>query len=54
MDQLDAMMAWGNGELNDEEVVELFQNLLNSGLVYQLQGCYGRFAQQLINAGLIG
>ena len=51
MDQLDKMMAWEAGELDDESTIELFQSLINSGLAWQLQGCYGRMAQGLIDGG---
>lgn len=52
MSQLGRMIDWENGELSPEETVELFQELINSGLVWQLQGCYWRAALQLIDAGL--
>jgi hypothetical protein len=51
MDQLDKMIAYENGELDQEGVVELFQNLIDSGLVWQLQGSYGRMAKYLIEDG---
>jgi len=53
MPNVDKIIDFENGALNDEEVIDLFQNLLDSGVVWQLQGSYGRFAVQLINAGLI-
>jgi hypothetical protein len=53
MNQLDAMIGWENGELDKDETVALFQDLVNSGLVWQLQGCYGRMAGALIDAGLV-
>ena len=53
MEQLDAMMAWEAGELDEEETVRLFQGLVFSGLAWKLQGCYGRTAQALIEAGLV-
>lgn len=51
MDNFDMMMAWENGELSDEDTIVLFQNLIDSGLVWQLQGMYGRMAMALINHG---
>jgi hypothetical protein len=51
MNQLDAMIAWEQGELDEEGTVELFQGLVDSGLAWQLQGMYGRTAQALIEAG---
>jgi len=51
MDQLDMMMAWENGELSDDDTIMLFQNLIDTGLAWQLQGCYGRMASALIEGG---
>lgn len=53
MDQLSQMIAWENGELDEEDTVTLFQALVDSGLAWQLQGAYGRQARDLINAGLV-
>lgn len=41
------------GRLSEEEVLALFQELVDSRVVWQLQGIYGRRAAQLIEAGLI-
>ena len=51
MNQLDAMISWEQGTLSDENTVKLFQDLIDSGLAWSLQGCYGRFAMHLIEAG---
>lgn len=48
-----AMIAWEQGELGDEARNELFQSLVNSGLAWQLQGMYGREAARLIEEGEI-
>lgn len=48
------IISYEQDELTENEIIELFQQLLDSGLVWQLQGCYGRQAQALIDAGLIG
>lgn len=53
MPNVDKIISYEQGDLTDDEVIDLFQELLDSGLVWQLQGHYGRFAVQLINAGLI-
>lgn len=51
MDQLDKMMAFEAGELDEDGVIELFQDLINSGLAWKLQGFYGRTAAALIENG---
>ena len=47
------VMAYERGELSKEETLTLFQALVDSGLVWMLQGYYGRMAAGLIQAGLI-
>ena len=53
MEFIDKIIAYENDELSDEDTIELFQELVNSGLCWKLQGHYGRTAQYLINEGLI-
>jgi len=53
LDQVDKIMAYEQGELDEEGTIELFQELVNSGLAWQLQGHYGRTATALIEAGYI-
>ena len=50
-DQLSMMIGWEEGALSQDETIELFQGLIDSGLVWSLQGCYGRMAAALIQAG---
>jgi len=50
---IDAMMAWEEGELDEEGEAELFQHLVDTGLAWSLHGMYGRHAQRLIEAGVI-
>lgn len=45
------LIAFESGELSDEEVIKFFQEIINSGVVWQLQGSYGRFAVSLIENG---
>lgn len=47
------IIRYENGEMGPEETLEFFQELVNTGLAWQLQGHYGRTAQALINEGLI-
>lgn len=50
--QLERMVEWEEGRLGQDETVELFQGLIDQGLCWRLQGCYGRMAQALIDQGL--
>jgi hypothetical protein len=52
-DEVSFIMAYEAGELDDyDEVVNGFQHLIDSGTVWHLQGCYGRTAASLIEAGI--
>lgn len=53
VDQFEAMMAWEEGDLSEEGTIILFQSLVDTGLVWKLQGCYVRTAQALIEKGLV-
>lgn len=52
-DVIDQIIAYENGELDKDEVVALFQHLVDTGLAWRLQGHYGRMAARLLEAGLI-
>jgi len=43
--------AYEQGDLDQHEVIELFQQLIDTGLAWQLQGAYGRQARRLIEGG---
>ena len=51
--QIDAIIAFEAGELEEESIIELFQNLVDTGLAWELQGSYGRTAKALIEQGLV-
>ena len=51
MSEVDAIMAFESGELDDDGIIDLFQELIDSGLAWQLQGSYGRIANALIDSG---
>jgi len=53
MNKINQILAYENGELDEAGVIELFQNLVNTGLAWSLQGSYGRTATALIEAGLV-
>lgn len=47
------IMDFESGKLSEEKIFELFQELVDTGMAWQLQGYYGRLAQKLIEMGLI-
>jgi hypothetical protein len=47
------IVSYEKGELNEQQTIQLFQELVDSGMIMRLQGHYGRFAAQLLEAGLI-
>lgn len=51
MDIVDKIIAYEHGNLDVEAAKELFQELVDSGLVWTLQGHYGRVAQHLLKQG---
>ena len=53
MDIVGKIMAFEQGELENEEVYALFQFLLDSGMIHSLQGSYQRMAEHLLLAGVI-
>lgn len=53
MTTIDKLMAFENDQLEHEEVLELFQELVDSGMAWKLQGFYGRTAKHLIEIGSI-
>ena len=46
------IIEYENGEMEEKETIVFFQKLIDSGLVFKLQGHYGRTASRLIEAGL--
>jgi hypothetical protein len=47
------IIQYEDGDLDHEQVVELFQYLVSSGMIDCLQGSYHRMAQILIESGEI-
>lgn len=52
MINVDKVIQFEAGEMSDEELVEFFQELIDSGDAWHLQGMYGRTAMALIEDGL--
>jgi|TARA_A100001011_G_scaffold145845_1_gene153973 hypothetical protein len=46
------IIAYESGEMQDEEVIDFFQRLIDSGMAWSLQGSYGRMAMRLVEDGL--
>ena len=50
-DTVGFIMAYEDGQLEEDEIIQGFQNLIDQGLAWTLQGSYGRMARALIDAG---
>ena len=51
MNLFDSIIAFEEGQLDDDEVILLFQTLIDNGMAWRLQGIYGRTAKYLIENG---
>jgi len=47
------IVAYEMGELGEDDTVALFQELVDTGIAWRLQGSYGRLARALIEDGLV-
>ncbi len=52
-DQLGQIIAYEQGDLDDDATIVLFQHLVDNGMAWTLQGHYGRTAQRLIDEGVV-
>ena len=48
---VDYIIEFESGTLEDDDVIALFQYLIDTGQAWSLQGSYGRAARSLIEAG---
>lgn len=53
IDIVDRVMAYEQGDMDYEDSLRFFQELIDTGLAWRLQGHYGRTATRLIEAGLV-
>lgn len=51
MININDIMSYENGEMEEEEVIEFFQGLIDNGMAWTLQGSYGRMAMRLVEDG---
>lgn len=52
MDRVSQIIAFEAGTMSDDDMVSFFQELINDGSAWTLQGHYGRTAKALIESGL--
>ena len=51
LDMVDKVMSYEAGEMSEEDMIEFFQELIDSGMAWKFQGSYGRTAMALLDAG---
>lgn len=51
MPDIDTLIAFENGELSSEEIIDFIQEGIDCGWVWKLQGAYGRLARHLLLEG---
>ena len=53
MTNVDDIIRYENGEMSEKETIEFFQELVDTGMAWRLQGSYGRTAKALISYGWV-
>lgn len=53
MPDINDIIDYENGEMDEERLIAFFQGLVDSGMAWKLQGFYGSMAKQLIEEGLV-
>lgn len=49
----DRIIDFEMGEMSEDEAIQLFADLVRTGLAWQLQGSYGRVCARMIELGYI-
>tara|TARA_R100000008_G_C3576279_1_gene165506 strand:+ start:1224 stop:1403 length:180 start_codon:yes stop_codon:yes gene_type:complete len=50
---VEEISRYESGQMTEEEAINFFQDLVDSGIIWQLQGSYQREAVRLLNARVI-
>ena len=50
--RVELMMQFEDGTINDDDLILLFTDLIDSGMIDNLQGAYGRAAEVLIDINI--
>jgi len=50
---VDKIVEYESGNMSKSEIISFFQELVDSGLAWNLQGHYGRMANELIQSGYV-
>lgn len=49
----DMLVDWENGQISEVDSIKLFSHLIKTGIVWKLQGFYGRAAFNLIDSQVL-
>ena len=52
-DLLEKLLRFEADDMDEAETIDFFQDLVNTGMAWKLQGYYGRVAAHLIDQGLV-
>lgn len=52
-DLISKLIKFEEGQMEEQETLDFFQDLINTGMAWRLQGYYGRMAAHLIDQGLL-
>ena len=52
LDRVHKIISYESGTMSDDDMVSFFQELIDDGSAWRLQGHYGRTAKALIDSGL--